>query len=260
MTKKLIANLPLLTMRQMWPHGNSRVDGLVEGMARASKHIFWKYGIDNEDVLAIMMAQFSHECGAGTEMVENLNYSATRIRQVWPSRGYAVQYAGNPQGLANAVYNGRMGNRPGSNDGWNFRGRGLAQTTGREEYEKMTRAVGVDFVNHPEKVNDPNLALEVGVANFIKCGCLPYARQGDILSVTRRLNGGTVGLAERRGWTAKWRRALAGVPLIEYDDTNPPQPVPDPTPTPRDKPAPHPAPAQPPARESWGQWVVRKFF
>jgi putative chitinase len=125
----------------------------------------------------------------------------------------AAPYAGNPRALANKVYNGRMGNASGSDDGWNFRGRGAAQTTGREGYARLAKATGLDLVNHPDLVNDPKRFLECGVADFILCGCLPFAKADDVLNVTRRLNGGTVGLAQRQTWLAQWKAALGSGPV-----------------------------------------------
>src|SRR5450759_1825830 len=98
------------------------------------------------------MAQISHECGAGHDVVENLNYTASRMMQVWPSRfpttASAEPYAGNPKALADRVYDGRMGNTAGSDDGWNFRGRGASQTTGREGYVLLARATKLDLLNN----------------------------------------------------------------------------------------------------------------
>jgi putative chitinase len=107
-----------------------------------------------------------------------------------------------------------MGNALGSDDGWNFRGRGASQTTGREGYARLAKATGLDLLNHPDLVNDPQRFLECGVADFILCGCLPFAKSDDILNVTRRLNGGTVGLAQRLAWLAKWKAALGGAPVV----------------------------------------------
>jgi putative chitinase len=104
-----------------------------------------------------------------------------------------------------------MGNAPGSDDGYNFRGRGASQTTGREGYQRLARATGLDVVNHPEIVNDPRYFLLCGVADFINCGCLPFAKADDVTGVTRRLNGGAIGLAERKVWLAKWKAALGPV-------------------------------------------------
>ena len=78
---------------------------------------------------------------------------------------------------------------------------------------KVSKATGLDLVAHPDLVNDPSHFLECGVADFVLCGCLPFAKADDILNVTRRLNGGTVGLAQREAWLAKWKAALGSAPL-----------------------------------------------
>jgi len=198
----------------LWPDGDKKVSGLRDGIAASAPAVFAKYGpIDTPLLVAHVMAQISHECGAGRDVVENMNYTAKRMTQVWPSRfktlADAAPFSGNPRALANKVYNGRMGNRPGSDDGYNFRGRGGSQTTGREGYERVAKATGIDVVNHPDYLIDPKYFLECAVSDFINCGCLPYAKADDILRVTRRLNGGTVGLEDRVAWLAKWKKALS---------------------------------------------------
>jgi putative chitinase len=206
------------TLYNLWPNGDEKIPGLRDGIAASAAAVFQKYGIDSPLLVAHVMAQISHECGAGHDVVENLNYTAGRMMQVWPSRfptmAMAAPYAGNPRALANKVYNGRMGNASGSDDGWKFRGRGAVQTTGREGYARLAKATGLDLVNHPDLVNDPQRFLECGVADFILCGCLPFARADDVLGVTRRLNGGTVGLAQRQAWLAKWKAALGTPPVV----------------------------------------------
>jgi putative chitinase len=201
----------------LWPNGDQKVPGLRDGMVATAPAVFAKYGVTSPLVLAHVMAQISHECGAGHDVVENMNYTAGRMMQVWPSRfptmASATPYAGNPQALANKVYNGRMGNVTGTDDGWNFRGRGGSQTTGREGYERVAKATGLDVVNHPELLIDPTHFLECGVSDFVNCGCLPFAKADDVLNVTKRLNGGTVGLADREGWLSKWKAALGTGPV-----------------------------------------------
>lgn len=85
---------------------------------------------------------------------ENMNYTAKRIRQVWPSRPEAVQFAGKPRELANSVYGGRLGNRVGTDDGWLYRGGGVDQLTGRDNYRK----IGIE--NRPEAILDPAVAAK----------------------------------------------------------------------------------------------------
>jgi putative chitinase len=206
------------TLYNLWPNGDEKIPGLRDGIAANAEASFSKYGINSPLLIAHVMAQISHECGAGHDVVENLNYTAGRMMQVWPSRfptmAMAAPYAGNPRALANKVYNGRMGNAIGSDDGWYFRGRGASQTTGREGYARLAKATGLDLINHPDLVNDPQRFLECGVADFVLCGCLPFAKADDVLNVTRRLNGGTVGLAQRKMWLAKWKAALGSAPIV----------------------------------------------
>ncbi len=213
--------LTLALMQHLWPNGNAKVPGLVEGIAASAPVVFPKYGITSDLVIAHAMAQFSHECGAGLEMVENIYYSPQRACAVWPSRFHSQSdcyakvdsFAGDPLfhiKLIDHVYGGRMGNAPyPSHDGSSFVGRGLSQCTGREGYEKLSAKTGLDLVNHPDLVSSLANALECGVADFVICGCLPFAEKDDINNVTLKLNGGYIGLAERKIWLARWKNNLA---------------------------------------------------
>ena len=201
----------------LWPNGDEKVRGLRDGIAISAPAVFAKYGINSPLLVAHVMAQISHECGAGHDIVENLSYTAVRMTQVWPSRFPSVTtaepYAHNPRALANKVYNGRMGNRSGSDDGYNFRGRGGSQTTGREGYERVKKQTGFDVVNNPDILTDPRYFLECAVSDFVNCGCLPYAKADDVLNVTKRLNGGTIGLQDRVEWLKRWKKALGDGPI-----------------------------------------------
>jgi putative chitinase len=205
--------LSLAVLQKMWPHGDQHVPGLVEGIASSASVVFDKYGVVKPLVVAHMMGQFSEECGAGLEMVENLNYSAEGLLRTWPSHftsSMATRYAHNQRMIADVAYGGRMGNAPPpSDDGWNFRGRGLSQTTGKSAYEKLGGAVGFDLVTSPDLMTDPAHALECGVCDFVKlCGCLPFAQRDDVVGVTKHLNGGLIGLPDRRVWVSRWKTAL----------------------------------------------------
>jgi putative chitinase len=157
-------------------------------------------------------------------MEENLSYSAARMCQVWPSRFRSIEsaqpYAHNPRALGNKVYNGRMGNRTGTDDGYAFRGRSLSQCTGREGYERVQKLTGLPAVANPDVLNDPRYALLCGVADFVACGCLPYAKADNVGAVSAALNVGdprkvsaVVGLAERVAWLKRWKAALGRGPL-----------------------------------------------
>ncbi|MFE0015988.1 hypothetical protein ACFWXH_14155 [Mesorhizobium sp. NPDC059054] len=118
--------------------------------------------------LAYALATAYHETGSKMRPVnENLSYSsAARIREVWPKRftsvAATIPYVRNPQGLANRVYANRIGNGDeASGDGWRYRGRALPQLTGRENYEKASKLVGVDLVSDPDAANDTDISAHI---------------------------------------------------------------------------------------------------
>lgn len=150
--------------------------------------------------LSHFMAQILHESGAFTILEENLNYSAKRMTQVWPSRfptvASAEPFAHNPQKLANKVYNGRMGNANGSNDGWRYIGRGLMQITGRDSYTRFGKKLGIDLVGNPELAYASSSCLKIAAEEWAEKGCNALADADKIVSITIKINGGKIGLAE----------------------------------------------------------------
>ena len=161
--------------------------------------------------VAHFMAQVLHESGGLTRQIESLNYSAQRLPQVWPSRFKPTGpldpavFAHNQQKLGNQVYGGRMGNT-GPNDGFTYRGRGLLQLTGKESYESATRTIRAlnptapDFVAAPDAVFSAQWCLVVAAAEWTAKGCNALADEDDIRKVTRRINGGLIGLSDRTEW------------------------------------------------------------
>lgn len=159
--------------------------------------------------LAPFLAQMLHETANLEQLVENLNYSAARIQIVWPSRFPTIEsaqaVAGNPQALANKVYGGRMGNTQ-PNDGWDFRGRGIPQITGRANYVMVSNLVGQDLQSVPDLLAQPHYALEAGIA-WWECK-IPDSMLADTVAVTRIINGGTIGLAQRQSLTTQALSAI----------------------------------------------------
>jgi len=210
--------LTIEMMHRRWPHANQHVPGLAEGIVRSAPAVFSKFGVaDKPMAVAHFMAQASEECGQGLEMWEDMNYTAERLREIFPTHftpTMAARWAHNPRMIANIAYGGRkeLGNAPlPSDDGWNFRGRGLSQVTGREGYQRLhdsyVRAgVDLDIMGNPDFVCEPGYALEMGVADWVLCGCLPHAIADNVLRETEALNGGTNGLAERVRQLASWKR------------------------------------------------------
>lgn len=169
--------------------------------------------------MCMLLAQIGHESNDGRRLSENLNYtSAQRLVAIWPTRfpnvEFAQQYVSNPQKLGNYVYNGRMGNRTGSDDGWNFRGKGLLQLTGRENNQTFTRESEFDTISNPDLLTTNANAAAMSSAWFFN----KFTSGTDIVQVTRRINGGTIGLQDRK---QRYERALAayrgeeGVPPVD---------------------------------------------
>lgn len=152
--------------------------------------------------LAPFLAQMLHETANLEQLVENLNYTPARLMMVWPSRFPTAEsttgYAGNPQALANKVYGGRMGNTQ-PNDGWTFRGRGVG-ITGHDSYKLVGDLMGQDLLDVPDLMAQPHYALE----GFIYWweDRIPDSMLSDTRAITRILNGGAIGLAQRQQLTA----------------------------------------------------------
>jgi len=160
---------------------------------------------------AHLLGQAAHESGNFMVSEENLNYRASTMCRVWPSRfkseAEAAPYAMNPQKLANKVYNGRMGNRVGTDDGWKYAGKGFIQLTGKDNVRKFAEHIGRDSL-----VDDPSpiagkLAMESAIFFFEKNGLFLIADEGvnnnTIKRITRRVNGGYHGLDDRIEKTKK---------------------------------------------------------
>ncbi len=207
-------SLPLLA--QLAPNARS---SYREGAANAQP-VLDRHGItQNKLRLAHFLAQILHESGALTLQQENLNYSAPRLPVVWPSRFKprgpldGAAYANNPERLANEVYGGRMGNtQPG--DGFKYRGRGLMQLTGRDSYRAATRTLRgfstatPDFEAEPDLVFSAAWALPIAAAEWDAKGCNALADEDQITKVTQRINGGQIGIAQRRDWLLRVKALL----------------------------------------------------
>lgn len=164
---------------------------------------------------AHLIGQAGHESLGFIRREEDLDYrTPARLRAVWPARftkaAEAARLTGRPEALAEHVYGGRMGNRrPG--DGWRYRGRGWLQLTGRANYRRMGRALGLDLEARPGRAADPATAWRIAgqyLAGRVRGGrtAFGWADRDNAAMVTRIVNGGTHGLADRMARTA---RALA---------------------------------------------------
>jgi putative chitinase len=163
---------------------------------------FAKFNISTVRQQAAFLGQCGHECGNFKVFEENLNYRAETLMKLWPKRfptlEFAKQYEKNPKKIANSVYASRMGNRDeASGDGYRFRGRGAIQLTGHSGYYHAGQACGVDFVMEPDLVATPKYALMTAGWFWSTHGCNPLAENADWVGLTKKINGGTIGLDDR---------------------------------------------------------------
>ena len=164
---------------------------------------FAKYDISTPIRQAYFIGQCAHESNNFTRLEEGLNYSAARLMAVWPSRfpnfDVANQYANNPEKLANYVYVGRLGNgNEESGDGWHYHGRGLIQLTGKDNYANCGAGLGVDLLGNPNMLIDPKYAALSAGWFWNKKGLNALADSKDYDTMTKRINGGLIGLDDRK--------------------------------------------------------------
>ena len=164
-----------------------------------------KFGINTPLRLAHFLAQCGHESGGFRATQENLNYSAKGLmgifKKYFPTLALAQAYERKPEKIANRVYGGRMGNGPeSSGEGYKFRGRGYIQLTGKENYTAFGKSIGEDMTVNQDKVAGP-YALLSAAWFFSKNGLHRIADEGSsdavVTKITKRVNGGTIGLADR---------------------------------------------------------------
>lgn len=185
-----------------------RLQAFVEPLNDA----FVGYQIDTPERVSAFLAQAIHESGGFSRLQENLNYTAERLVAVWPKRFPTVDsarpFAGNPEKLGNKVYGGRMGNVQ-EGDGYRYRGRGIFQLTGKDNYSRASKALGKDFVSTPDLLVDPVWATETAGWFWQDRRCNEMADDKNIAAITRAINGGTIGLKERATLTAKALEVLS---------------------------------------------------
>ena len=172
--------------------------------------VFDKYNINTALRKAFFIGQCQHESNNFRVLEENLHYSADGLMRVWPSRFnsrvVAEAYANQPEKIANKVYAGRMGNgTEETGDGWAYHGRGLIQLTGRDNYKNCGDALGLALITNPELLSMPKGATLSAGWFWNKHGLNELADAKDFETMTKRINGGTLGLDDR---IAKINKAL----------------------------------------------------
>jgi len=177
----------------------SNLEKFLEGFNETFEH----FEINTPESMAMFLAQTAHESGNFSATEENLNYSAKGLtgtfKRYFPSETDATPYARKPEKIANRVYGARMGNgAESSGEGYKYRGRGVIQLTGKDNYNNCGKALGLDLLAEPDQVaKNPVAVLSAGwFWNTRKLNT--WAEKGDVLTVTKKINGGTIGLADRK--------------------------------------------------------------
>lgn len=188
----------------------------AEGWASAMNKILPKYGITTVDRIAAFISQTGHESGSYNRLVENLNYSATGLAKTWPSRFALRDIKGNilkphrpndlaraverkPEEIANITYANRLGNGDqATGDGWKYRGRGLIQLTGKENYQRFANSIKLSLDKTVEYMTTKEGAIESACWFWASNSLNAIADKRDVSALTRRINGGTHGLEDRK--------------------------------------------------------------
>lgn len=175
--------------------------GIGEEWVEPLNETFAKYDINTPKRQAAFIGQCMHESGGFKHLTENLNYSAKALVATWPSRfpneEYAAEYERKPERIANKVYSGRMGNTE-DGDGAKYIGRGLIQLTGKENYANCGSNLGVDLVSHPDWLATPKYAALSAGWYWNKRNINADADRMDVDSMTKKINGGSIGIADRK--------------------------------------------------------------
>lgn len=185
---------------------NKKIDEWFEALTS----VLPNYEINTKDRLACFLAQCMHESGDFSILEENLNYRAESLRKVFPkyfpTDELAKQYERKPEKIANRVYSNRMGNGPEeSGDGYTYRGRGLIQVTGKENYTRFAEDLQIPFEDVVDYIQTFEGAVKSACWFWQKNKLNQYADKGDMVTLTKRINGGTNGLDDR---IKKYNKAL----------------------------------------------------
>ena len=170
---------------------------------QALQQLLPQYEINTSERIAAFLAQCAHESGSFVFIKENLNYRWQSLRKTFPkyfpTDALAQQYEKQPEKIANKVYANRMGNGPEeSGDGWRFCGRGLIQVTGRENYSWFAASLHISPEEASEYMETFEGAAQSACWFWESNNLNQWADKGDILTLTKRINGGTIGLEDRK--------------------------------------------------------------
>ena len=174
--------------------------GIADKWLDTLNNAFKKYFVIDKNEIAMFLAQTTHESNDYKRLEESFNYRPERLFQVFKKRVGTIEKAKElcsqgSEAIANFVYGGRLGNS--QDEGYKYRGRGIIQLTGKNNYKYYGEKLNIDLVNSPDLAKEPNIAIEIALLFWKEKGCGLLARNGDVKGVTKLINGGYNGLEDR---------------------------------------------------------------
>ncbi|MEI0558248.1 glycoside hydrolase family 19 protein [Brachyspira intermedia] len=175
--------------------------GIAEKWLEPLNNAFIKYHITDINEKAMFLAQTTHESNDYKRLEESFNYSPKRLFEVFRKRVGSLENAQKlcnegAKAIADFVYGGRLGNA--KDEGYKYRGRGIIQLTGKNNYEYYGKKLNIDLVNNPNLAKEPDAAIEIALLFWKEKECGLYAKMGDVKTVTKLINGGYNGLDDRQ--------------------------------------------------------------
>lgn len=175
--------------------------GINEKWLEPLNNAFIKYHVTDINEKAMFLAQTTHESNNYKRLEESFNYKPERLFEVFRKRVGTLENAKKlcnegAKAIADFVYGGRLGNA--KDEGYKYRGRGIIQLTGKNNYEYYGKKINIDLVNNPNLAKEPDTAIEIALLFWKEKECGLYAKMGDVKTVTKLINGGYNGLADRQ--------------------------------------------------------------
>ncbi|MEI0564520.1 glycoside hydrolase family 19 protein [Brachyspira pulli] len=175
--------------------------GIDEEWLGTINNAFIKYCITDINEQAMFLAQTTHESNDYKRLEESFNYRPERLFEVFKKRVGTLENAKKlclqgAKEIADFVYGGRLGNA--QDEGYKYRGRGIIQLTGKNNYEYYGKKINIDLVNNPDLAKESNAAMEIALLFWKEKGCGMFAKMGDVKTVTKLINGGYNGLDDRQ--------------------------------------------------------------
>ena len=174
--------------------------GIADKWLDTLNNAFKKYSVIDKNEIAMFLAQTTHESNNYKRLEESFNYRPERLFQVFKKRVGTIEKAKElcskgAKAIGDFVYGGRLGNA--KDEGYKYRGRGIIQLTGKNNYKYYGEKLNIDLVNSPDLAKEPNIAIEIALLFWKEKGCGLLARNGDVKGVTKLINGGYNGLEDR---------------------------------------------------------------